>query len=485
MNQVKTIAKNISSLGIAHAVTLTLGSIVVIFIARYLGDVGYGKYSFAVAFTALFSILSDLGLSTLTIRDVARDKSQAGRYLGQISALKVILAIATLLLIVSIINVLDYPKETTLAVYIIGASVIIDTFTRLFFSITSAFEKMEYEAAIKILRTIILFSLVLPVIHFNYGLIPIVSSYLVASILSFVLSIFVILKKFAKPKFEKDFDFWRKTTKEALPFALTAVFGMVFFRVDTVMLSVMKGDAVTGWYSAACNLIFALMVIPTIYGIAIFPVLSKYYGSARSSFDKVGTLSFKFLLMVGLPISVGVTLLREKIIQLVYGSAYINSAYALQIMVWVFFINCIAIAPFHALNSANKQHLVMISHGIAAGLNVPLNLLLIPKYSLIGAASASVTVFVVCFSLYFYFSNRYALRIRLVNGDFVKIMAAGLVMGLFIFYFHSNLFLVIASSAVIYLALLILTKALSNEDLMLFREIFPRRKVDNVEKHFK
>jgi len=127
----------------------------------------------------------------------------------------------------------------------------------------------------------------------------------------------------------------------------------------------------------------------------------------------------------------------------------------------------------------------MISHGIAAGLNVPLNLLLIPKYSLIGAASASVTVFVVCFSLYFYFSNRYALRIRLVNGDFVKIMAAGLVMGLFIFYFHSNLFLVIASSAVIYLALLILTKALSNEDLMLFREIFQRRKVDNVEKHFK
>ena len=260
---------------------------------------------------------------------------------------------------------------------------------------------------------------------------------------------------------------------------------MVYFRVDTVMLSVMKGDAVTGWYSAACNLIFALMVIPTIYGIAIFPVLSKYYGSARSSFDKVGTLSFKFLLMVGLPISVGVTLLAEKIIQLVYGSAYINSSYALQIMVWVFFINCIAIAPFHALNSANKQHLVMISEGIAAVLAVLLNLLLIPIYGLIGAASATVIAFASTTSLYFYFSNRYTLRIRLVNGDFVKIMAAGLVMGLFIFYFHSNLFLVIASSAVIYLALLILTKALSNEDLMLFREIFPRRKVDNVEKHFK
>ena len=486
MNQVNTIAKNISSLGIAHAITLILGSIVVIFIARYLGDIGYGKYSFAVAFTALFSVLSDLGLSTLTIRDVARDKSQAGRYLGQVSALKVILAIATLLLIVIVINVLDYPWETTVAVYIIGASVIIDSFTRLFFSITSAFEKMEYEAAIIVLRTIILFSLVLLVIHFNYGLISIVFSYLVGSIFSFVLSIFVILKKFAKPKFEKDFDFWKKTTKEALPFALTVVFGMVFFRVDTVMLSVMKGDAVTGWYYAACNIISALAVIPVVYGLAIFPVLSKYHGSARSSFSKVGTLSFKFLLMVGLPISVGVTLLAEKIIQLVYGSAYINSSYALQIMVWVFFINCIAIVPFHALNSANKQHLVMISHGIAAGLNVPLNLLLIPKYSLIGAASASVTAFVVCFSLYYYFSNRYALRIRLVNGDFVKIMAAGLVMGLFVFYYSSsNLFLVIASSAVIYLALLIMTKALSKEDLMLFREIVPRRKVDNVEKHFK
>ena len=475
MNQVKTIGKNISSLGIAHAITLILGSIVVIFIARYLGDIGYGKYSFAVAFTALFSVLSDLGLSTLTIRDVARDKSQAGRYLGQVSALKVVLAIVTLLLIVIVINALDYPRETTVVVYIIGASVIIDSFTHLFFSITSAFEKMEYEAAIKILRTIILFPLVLLIIHFNYGLISIVSSYLAASIFSFVLSIFVVLKKFAKPKFEMDLDFWRKTTKEALPFAMTAVFSMVFFRVDTVMLSVMKGDAVTGWYYAACNIINALLAIPVIYGIAIFPVLSKYYGSARSSFDKVGTLSFKFLLMVGLPISVGISLLAEEIILLVYGSAYLNSAYALQIMVWVFFISCIAIVPFHALNSANKQHSAMTSLGIGAGLNVLLNLLLIPKYGLIGAASASVTTFFVCFSLYFYFCNRYALQVKLFNVDFVKIMAAGLVMGLFVFYYSSsNLFLVIASSAVIYLALLILTKALSKEDLMLFQEILPR-----------
>ena len=475
MNQVKTIGKNISSLGIAHAITLILGSIVVIFIARYLGDIGYGKYSFAVAFTALFSVLSDLGLSTLTIRDVARDKSQAGRYLGQVSALKVILAIVTLLLIVIVINVLDYPRETTVAVYIIGASVIINSFTRLFFSITSAFEKMEYEAVIKIIQTIILFSLVLLVIHFNYGLISIVSSYLVGSIFSFVLSIFVILKKFAKPKFETDLDFWRKTTKEALPFALTAVFSMVFFRVDTVMLSVMKGDAVTGWYYAACNIINALLAIPVIYGLAIFPVLSKYHESARSSFDKVGTLSFKYLLMLGLPISVGISLLAEEIIQLVYGSAYLNSSYALQIMVWVFFISCIAIVPFHALNSANKQHSAMTSLGIGAGLNVLLNLLLIPIYGLIGAASASVTTFFVCFSLYFYFCNRYALQVKLFNSNFAKVMVAGLVMGLFVFYYSSsNLFLVIASSAVIYLALLILTKALSKEDLSMLKGIISR-----------
>ena len=475
MNQVKTIGKNISSLGIAHAITLILGAIVVIFIARYLGDIGYGKFSFVVAFTALFSVLSDLGLSTLTIRDVARDKTQAGRYLGQVSALKVVLAIVTLLLIVIVINVLDYPRETTLAVYIIGASVIIESFTRLFFSITSAFEKMEYEAAIIVLRTIILFSLVLSVIHFNYGLISIVSSYLAASIFSFVLSAFVILKKFAKPKVEKDFDFWRKTTKEALPFALTAVFSMVFFKVDTVMLSVIKGDAVTGWYFAACNIIFCLIAIPVIYGLAIFPVLSKYYGSARSSFSKVGTLSFKFLLMVGLPISVGISLLAEEIILLVYGSTFLNSVYALQIIAWVFFINCISIVPFHVLNSANKQDLAMLSLGIGAALNVLLNLLLIPIYGLIGAASASVITFVVCFSLYFYFCNRYVLRIRLINVDFVKIMAAGLVMGLFVFYYaSSNLFVVIASSVLIYLAMLILTKALSKEDLSMLKGIISR-----------
>ena len=75
MNAVQRIAKNTAALFTAHFVVSILGLVLSIFIARNLGDVIFGKYSFALAFTAIFAVFSDLGYNTLLIREVARDKS--------------------------------------------------------------------------------------------------------------------------------------------------------------------------------------------------------------------------------------------------------------------------------------------------------------------------------------------------------------------------------------------------------------------------
>ena len=75
MNAVQRIAKNTAALFAAQFVVSILGLVLSIFIARNLGDVIFGKYSFALAFTAIFAVFSDLGYNTLLIREVARDKS--------------------------------------------------------------------------------------------------------------------------------------------------------------------------------------------------------------------------------------------------------------------------------------------------------------------------------------------------------------------------------------------------------------------------
>ncbi|MDP2845891.1 MAG: oligosaccharide flippase family protein, partial [Candidatus Methanoperedens sp.] len=143
MNTVRRIAKNALVLLIAQIISMGLGFFYIMYTARYLGAEGFGVLSFALAFTGIFGVFSDLGLSTLTTREVARDKSLAGKYIGNIAAMKAVLVVITFGLIAVAINLLGYPEQTIKVVYLVALSIIFSAFTGMFNSVFQAFEKME------------------------------------------------------------------------------------------------------------------------------------------------------------------------------------------------------------------------------------------------------------------------------------------------------------------------------------------------------
>ncbi|MBE8539373.1 oligosaccharide flippase family protein [Geoglobus acetivorans] len=401
MTTVRRVAKNIIALASAELITKFLMFILIVLIARYLGDVGYGKYSFAMAFTSFFLILSDLGLSTLTIREVAREKELAGKYLGNLSLVKLVLSVVSFLLLVVIINLMDYPYDTKLAVYIAGAYVVVSSFTQFFISFFRAFERMEYETLVRVFEKIIAFILVVCLIYLGYGLIEIMLAYLVSGIFSFLIGGLIVLRKFAMPEFKVDVSFLKHAIKEALPFGLTAVFVVIYFKIDTVMLSVMKGDAVVGWYNAAYSIIDGLTaLVAGSISFAFFPVMSRYAKSSKEMLKKVYFRAFLLLFSAGLTISVLVTIFADKIILILYGQEYLNSILALRILIWAFFIICISTISSTLLNSVNKQNIVAMGTGLGATLNVILNLVLIPKYSYVGAAYATLITEGIGFGIY-------------------------------------------------------------------------------------
>ena len=128
MSAEKNFVKNTFSLASAELITKFLVFLLVIYIARVLGEVEFGKYSFALAFTLLLAFFSDFGLSQLTIREVANRKEAAQDYLGTVSVIKIVLSIATIALVAVAINFLGYPYEVIIAVYIAGAYAVINSF---------------------------------------------------------------------------------------------------------------------------------------------------------------------------------------------------------------------------------------------------------------------------------------------------------------------------------------------------------------------
>jgi O-antigen/teichoic acid export membrane protein len=87
-----------------------------------------------------------LGLSTLTVREVARDKSLASKYLGNIAVMKIFLVITTFGLIALTINLLGYPEQAIKIVYLVALSVVFGVFSGMLNSIFQAYEEMEYQS---------------------------------------------------------------------------------------------------------------------------------------------------------------------------------------------------------------------------------------------------------------------------------------------------------------------------------------------------
>jgi O-antigen/teichoic acid export membrane protein len=165
------IAKNTAALFAAQFVVSILGLVLSIFIARNLGDVIFGKYSFALAFTALFAVFSDLGYNTLLIREVARDQSQASKYMNNVLCMRALLSLIIFALIVITINVMGYPADTKNVIYLFGIYTLVVSFSAVFKVTFRAFERMEYEAGITIFANITRVSLGLLVLFLGYGLI--------------------------------------------------------------------------------------------------------------------------------------------------------------------------------------------------------------------------------------------------------------------------------------------------------------------------
>lgn len=470
MNTVKNIAKNTAVLVLGRIVSSMLSLILVIFIARYLGVAAFGKYSFAFAFVGIFGILANFGLDTYTIREVSRDKSETAKYFGNMSIIRFILSIIVFCLIIITINLLNYPKDTTFAVYLFGIWMIINSLSDVCRSIFNAFERMEYETLVNIVERVVTTSLGITALFLGYGLIPLISIFLIGASIKLILSIWLATKRFTKPDFSIDFGFWRDSLRQALPFALTGIFVTIYFQIDTVMLSMMKGDEVVGWYNAAYRMVGALGFIPGAFIAAIFPVMSQYFISSKKSIQLAFQKSFKYMFMLGLPIGVGTTILADRFILLIYGSEFIPSITALQILIWALVIVFQSMVLGAVLGSINKQGINTLLTGVNAIFNVTLNLLLIPTFSYVGAAIATVATELLGFSFALYIVHKhYPLDLRDMFGPILSCV----VMGSFLLYFgFLPLYLVVPIAILFYFGSLYLVRGIDDEDLVLFQQIF-------------
>jgi O-antigen/teichoic acid export membrane protein len=475
LTTVQSIARNNLFLLLGQVINIAFGFFYFVYMARYLGAKDLGILSFALSFSVILGLLGDLGLSSLMTREVSRNPSLATKYLENIFFMKIFLAGVTFGAVAILVNLLGYPEKTINVVYIITIYNILTSFTQLYNSVFQAFERFDYLSIGTILNSALMLVGILFAIQQKLNLISFAFVYLIASAIALVYSFFVCTWKFVIPHLNIDWTFCKKIILESIPFWLNSVFVIIYFKTDMVMLSVMNGDTAVGWYTAPYRLIDALVLVPSVFMSTMYPVFSKFHVSSRDSLEFAFKKSFKYLTIIAIPMGIGTTLLAEKIIVLIYGTEYSPSIAALQILIWASVLSFINYTPATYLTSTNKQGLLMKFTCLGAFLNIILNLILIPHFSLYGAAVATVCAeFAVNILVIFYI---YKLdKVSLCLSEIVpRSLVSGAIMGIFLLIFrNSTLMLLIIFAAVLYFIVLYIVNGFEKEDINLFKQVLGR-----------
>jgi len=474
MDTAKTVGKNILVLFVSQIASMGFGFFYLILSARYLGPELFGLLTFALAFTGIFGLLFDLGLNNLAVREVARDKSRANEYLSNITFIKLIMGVITFGLTVVVVHSLGYAEETIAIVYLLTLSTVFSAVTASFYVIFQSFEKMEYQSVAGILTSLLMLTGAIILIARGAGVVAFAAVTLISSALVLGYSFFICVRKFKLFNAEANLDFWWPTIRQALPFGLSSVFVTIYFWIDSLMLSLIQGNQAVGFYNAGYRLVFSLLFIPAVFSTAVFPAMSRFYISSRDSLQLMWKEFLRFMLILSIPIAVGTTLLAGRFVALIFGDGYAPSVAVLQVLIWslVFiFANATFVRLFE---SANMQIVVTKITGLMVIVNVAINLVLIPKFSYVGASFAILITEFIALVILFFLAERglYVHKKTELANIVLKIVSASAMMGLFIAFFQTfNLLLLVMSAALLYFGILYLVKGIKKEDIVLMKSI--------------
>ncbi|MBI4451959.1 flippase [Candidatus Woesearchaeota archaeon] len=472
MSTAKSLVRNTGILVAGELLSRALSLVLIVVIARTLNESGLGKYSFVFAFVGIFSIFSDLGSTLYITKEIARNNSLAKEYLGKVFVAKLILAAISSLVPILIIFLTGQAAEIKAGVMLAAAAMFMYYIAFPFRAVVNAYEVQSYQSLYVLAERLIAFALGTFVLFKGYGLTALLIVLVFSNASSWLIICRLVSKNLVGFKPQLDWAFIKSVLKKSSPFWFTTIFMTIYFKIDTVMLSFMQDYAVTGLYNAAYKIIDTLAFIPFVVVTVAFPVMSKFHKKDAVMLSAVYKKSFYYLSLLALPLGIGVTVLAERIILLIYDKSFINSAIALQILIWALVLMFVNYLMGFLLNSIDKQKAFTLVTGLTAAFNVILNLIIIPVYSYKGAAIATVSAELFNFFMLFYFSSKSGFFLNPLKLLF-KPLIASLIMGALILAAGKyHLLLVVPLAIACYFSVLFMIKGLGKEEISLIKSFF-------------
>lgn len=478
---VRRIAKNSLVLTGFNLVGRLIDLAFAVLMLRVLGPDGAGKYSFAIVIIGWFDILTNFGLNTFLMREVARDRDHANKYLYNTTILRLLLGFGSAPLIAIIIIVwrstFGMSDDTALAIVFLAIGQVISSMSTGLSALFFAYEKSEVPATLSIVGSLIKVTLGTLALLAGFGIVGLAGVAIITNLVTVIVLLIATVRVFFVPRSEGDPAMRRAMMRESFPLMLNHLLATLFFKVDVPLLEAMKSATVVGWYSTAYKYVDAFGIIPAFFTQSIFPAMSRLARQDSDSMAHAYVLSLKLLVMLALPIAVGSTALAPYMIGLLGGSEYLpHGGIALQIMIWSIPFGWINSITNYALIAVNQQRALTRAFVIGLVFNIVANLIFIPMFSYQAAAAITILSEVVEGSAFYFYVRRHIARVPWLDVLGRPALCAA-VMGAVIYFSALNGLLIpgVILGSALYIAGLIVIRVLSPTDRMMLAPLIPAR----------
>ncbi len=477
MNTLQRLLSNTILAFIASAIAKVSGSILFIFVGRLIGPEEAGIFNLGVTYYTILLALSTLGLHELLIREVSPRRDQGSHYLINYTLIRLMSSAALYagLLLFLQLN-LPYSEEAKSVLRIMSLAIFPDAIFSLCQALFISHERQTTPTVAALVNATIRLGLGMYLLQNGAGAVTVAWVMPISSALSLLVFPSAILglarrvPQSVPPRISYRFGLQQLGMTSG--FILLELFQTLNYQADTFIISFLLTEADIGYYGASQTVLAGVLMIPVAIRMALYPLMARFGSEDEDKLHHLYHKASQYTLMVGLPIAAGVTVLAAPIILLLFGSDFAPAIPALQISVWSIVFALITVPNARLMLVYGRQTPASWLRGVGTVASVGLNLLLIPRLGINGAAIARVLATAVFFFSLYLYVQRHFLRDPLIPMA-IRPAVATLFMTAAVWYLRGAFLLIpMVAGIVVYGILLIVLGGITAEDRAYFRQLF-------------
>ncbi|MEK7534907.1 MAG: flippase [Patescibacteria group bacterium] len=397
MSESRKLVANAGIQIIGRFLTLLISLVTLSYIANHLlfeGSAlkGYGQYTIVLTYISIIGATADLGLFTLVVREITGKRPEvAGRIVGSALVFRFLLMLATLLILGGLYNFLPYDGVVKQGI-ILG---VVIAFLMLFSQAIATIFQANYLSG-RIVVSEIIGRLVMAILTIYFlrqglGLIPVIVANLIGNVVLLVVS-YLLSRTVSPIKIQFDFSLWKQTLPEFWSIAVVTLLGLVHFRLDSLILSFYKPVTDVGIYGVAYRIFDIILVIPAIFAANLLPILTRLNDTNRKTeIAQLIKRSTGLLFAASFALGAAIMILAPWIIVFVTSADFTASALPLRILTSAFIFLFLTTIYAGTAIALREQKRLIGGYCLVVMVDIILNIILVPRFSYIGAAATTVT----------------------------------------------------------------------------------------------